>query len=138
MKIEQPECQHCASRNSSLFYFCHLHELEHIEEAKTCSVYKHGQVIFHEGTNPIGLYCVNAGKVKISKTAPDGKEQIIRFAKPGDFLGYCSLLAGQPYGASATALEGATVCLVPKQCALCPNKLFRNCSMKTSNSQITW
>lgn len=114
MKIEQPECRHCASKNNSLFHFCHLQELQHIEQHKTCAMYTQGQVIFHEGANPIGLYCINAGKVKIIKTASDGKEQIVRFAKPGDFLGYCSLLAGQPYPVSAVALEDATVCLVPK------------------------
>ena len=78
-------------------------------------MYKRGQMVFQEGTNPAGLYCLNAGKVKLYKHASDGKEQIVRIAKPGDFLGYCSLLAGNPYSVSASALEDATICMVPKK-----------------------
>lgn len=114
MKFEQPDCQHCQSRKNSLFHFCHLNEIEDIENAKSCTVYSKGQVIFHEGANPVGLYCINTGKVKIFRHAADGKEQIVRLAKPGDFIGYCSLLAAKPYPVSAAALEDATVCMVPK------------------------
>ena len=115
MKFEQPECQHCKSRKSSLFHFCHLEEIDDIDTNKSCSLYKRGQIIFQEGTNPVGLYCLNSGKVKIYKHASDGKEQIVRIAKPGDFLGYCSLLANAPYPVSASALEDTTVCMIPKQ-----------------------
>lgn len=91
-----------------------MNELEEINDAKSCSVYKKGQVLFHEGSNPQGLFCINSGKVKIYRHASDGKEQIVRLAKPGDFVGYCSLLAGKPYPVSAEALEDATICMVPK------------------------
>lgn len=114
MKFEQPDCQHCSHRKNSLFHFCHMNELEEINDAKSCSVYKKGQVLFHEGSNPQGLFCINSGKVKIYRHASDGKEQIVRLAKPGDFVGYCSLLAGKPYPVSAEALEDATICMVPK------------------------
>lgn len=114
MKFEQPECQHCQHRKDSLFHFCHLNEMDEINDVKSCSVYKKGQMLFHEGSNPQGLFCVNSGKVKVYRHASDGKEQIVRLAKPGDFVGYCSLLAGKPYPVSAAALEDATVCMVPR------------------------
>ncbi len=44
----------------------------------------------------------------------NGKEQILFIAKPGDFLGYRSLLSEEFYGASATVLEQAAICFVPK------------------------
>jgi CRP-like cAMP-binding protein len=144
MKIEQPECRHCSSKSASLFHYCHLQEMENIEQAKTCSLYKKGHAIFHEGASPAGLYCLNSGKVKLSKTATHGKEQIVRFAKPGDFLGYCSLLAGQPYAVSATAIEDAVVCMVPKDVfarLLDKNKQFSDnlvkllCKTVTGSSQ---
>lgn len=115
MKFAEPDCQHCKSRRNSLFHFCHLDELEAIDLNKTCSTYKKGQVIFQEGTTPFGLFCINSGKVKMHKYASDGKEQIARIAKPGDFLGYCSLISGSKYPVSATALEDCTICMVSKQ-----------------------
>ncbi|MDZ4844508.1 MAG: Crp/Fnr family transcriptional regulator [Chitinophagales bacterium] len=114
MKFEQPDCQHCTHRKDSLFHFCHLNELEEVNDTKSCSVYKKGQALFHEGSNPQGLFCINSGKVKIYRHASDGKEQIVRLAKPGDFVGYCSLLAGKTYPVSAEALEDAIVCMVPR------------------------
>ena len=115
MRFESPVCQQCKGRKASLFHFCFLNEIEDIDNAKSCSTYKRGQIIFQESTNPVGLYCVNSGKIKLYKHAPDGKEQIVRIAKPGDFLGYCSLIANRPYAVSASALEDSVLCLVPKQ-----------------------
>jgi len=114
MKLEMPDCHHCKSQNSSLFHFCHTNELDELNYNKTCAFYKRGQILFQEGSKPIGLYCINSGKIKVYKYASDGKEQIIRIAKPGDFIGYCSLISGIRYPVSAAALEESTVCMIPK------------------------
>lgn len=89
--------------------------MEEIQAEKTCSPYKKGEYIFKEGTRPFGVFCVNRGKIKLIKTGDDGKEQIIRLVKPGDPLGYRSLLSGDKYNASAVALEDSGVCFVPKE-----------------------
>jgi CRP/FNR family transcriptional regulator len=52
--------------------------------------------------------------VKIYKTDDSGREQIVRLAKDGDFLGYRALLSGENYNSSATILENAKVCFIPK------------------------
>ena len=114
MKFTAPECEHCKSRSNSLFHFCHQEELEKLSDNKTCTSYKSGQMIFHEGNMSNGLYCVNSGKIKLHKMGSDGKEQIIRLVKPGDFLGYRALMSDTAYSASATALEDSTICLIPK------------------------
>jgi CRP-like cAMP-binding protein len=92
-----------------------MNEIGRISHVKSHALFKKGQVIFHEGTNAVGLYCVNSGHIKVHKHAADGHEQIIRISRPGDFLGYSSLLSSTRYAASATALEDCVVCLVPKQ-----------------------
>jgi CRP/FNR family transcriptional regulator len=43
----------------------------------------------------------------------DGKEQIVRFAQSGDFLGYRALIADEPYSATAEALEETIACFIP-------------------------
>lgn len=77
-------------------------------------MYKKGQVIFHEGANAYGLYCLNTGKVKLFKMAPDGKEQILKIVAPGDFIGYGALLSASPYSVTAEVMEDAVLCFVPK------------------------
>lgn len=108
-------CEHCKTRSTSLFHFCHTDELSTLSAAKTCTIYRAGNVIFHEGSNSVGLFCVNSGKIKLHKMGSDGKEQIIRLVKPGDFIGYRALMSDTPFSASATALEDSSICFIPRE-----------------------
>ncbi len=85
-------------------------------------MYKKGQTIFHEHSNSYGLYCLNAGKVKLYKQAADGKEQILKIVTPGDFIGYGAMLSSSTYAVSAEVIEDAVICFVPKEAVL---KIFR-------------
>jgi CRP/FNR family transcriptional regulator len=82
---------------------------------KFSTLYPKGQIIFHEGRFPNGIYCLKSGKVKISKTGIDGKEQIVRFVIPGGLLGIRALVSGRQYMANATTLEDSVVCYIGKQ-----------------------
>jgi CRP/FNR family transcriptional regulator len=90
-------------------------DLEEGNRVKVSNIYKKGQIIFYEGMNPSGVYCVNKGKVKISKIGVDGKEQIVRFVLDGGLLGIRSLLGDRTYTASATTLEDSAVCFINKE-----------------------
>ena len=114
MKFTNPDCLNCNSRSKSLLGCCKASELSHLSETKSCFAYKKGQLIFHEGGKPTGLYCINSGKIKIAKLGSDGKEQIVRLAKPGDVIGYRALMADSNYSASAVALEDAVICFIPR------------------------
>lgn len=114
MKFNNPDCLSCASRSNSLLSCCRASELSQLSETKSCFSYKKGQLIFHEGGKPTGMYCINSGKIKIAKLGSDGKEQIVRLAKPGDMIGYRALMADSNYSASAVALEDAVICFIPR------------------------
>jgi CRP-like cAMP-binding protein len=86
-----------------------------IEKTKICSVYKKNEYIFKEGSYASGVFCINGGKVKVSMLGDEGKEQIVRLAKPGDIIGYKALLSAGKYSASAIAIEDCNVCFVPKE-----------------------
>lgn len=76
--------------------------------------FRKGQVIFGEGAHPLGLYCVNNGKIKLSHRGEDGKEQIVRLSKEGDVLGYRALLTNERYNATAIALDDTEICFIPR------------------------
>lgn len=109
------ECETCGSRHKSIFCHLEVEELAAFSANKSCMSYKKGQIIFNEGGHPLGLFCVNDGKVKLEHTGMDGKEQIVRMAKGGDVLGYRALLSSERYNASAVALDDTNVCFVPKE-----------------------
>ncbi len=114
-RIDNIACETCTSRKFSLFDEVSYENLCALSVDKNCVSHKKGQTLFYEGTRPLGLFCINEGTVKIYKSTSNGKEQIIRLAKAGDFLGYRALLGEEHYAASATILEDAKVCFIPKE-----------------------
>ena len=83
----------------------HATKVLEAEDAKTNVIFKKGQFVFQEGGNPVGIYFINSGKIKISHAGTEGKDQIVRLAKEGDILGYRALLSNERYNSSAIALE---------------------------------
>ncbi len=108
-------CQSCSQRFNSVFCKAKEEYVNMINEQKICNVYKKGQILFNEGAYPFGVFCINDGKIKLSHSGDDGKEQIIRLLKAGDILGYRALLSGERYSASAVALEDTQICFIPKE-----------------------
>lgn len=111
--IPIPSCADCKN-DSSIFCALSKEERGDLSENKGSNFYKKGQAIFYEGNHSNGLYCIFKGKVKLSKLGEDGKEQVVRFAKTADILGYRALLSNEPYQATATAMEDCQICHLSK------------------------
>ncbi|MCK5369775.1 MAG: cyclic nucleotide-binding domain-containing protein, partial [Cyclobacteriaceae bacterium] len=60
-------CTLCAGKEHSLFADLPREDLDALSLHKTCIRYKKGQTLFYEGTRPMGLFCINSGKVKVYK-----------------------------------------------------------------------
>ena len=72
-----------------------------------------GDILFNEG-DPISLFLyVEQGQIMEQGTLPDGRLNIPRYAKKGDYLGRHAAVTGQPAGIAAKALEATTVLAVP-------------------------
>jgi CRP/FNR family transcriptional regulator len=117
MKKANPhlDCQFCDARFKSVFCDLTKAEVSELNEQKGCATYKKGQDIFKQESYPHGIYCINAGKVKLFQLAENGREQIVRLAKSGDLLGYRALLGGEKYTSTAEAIEETSICFIPKQ-----------------------
>lgn len=107
-------CDTCVRLQLSAFKDLSGDELSELSTQKACTFFKKGQIIMSEGTRPSGIFCIHHGKVKLYRMGTEGKEQIIRFAKDGDLLGYRALLSSEQLSASIQALEDTTACFIPK------------------------
>jgi CRP/FNR family transcriptional regulator len=76
-----------------------------IEEAGQFITVDKGQFLFFQGDPAERFYVVLSGKIKIGKTSPEGKEQILLMAGPGDSFGEAALFAGKTYPAAAEVVE---------------------------------
>jgi len=68
-----------------------------------------GQNIVSEGERDETLHFVNTGVVKIFKTSAEGKEQIIKLARPGDSFNDLAVFSDGPSPYSAQALGTITM-----------------------------
>jgi CRP-like cAMP-binding protein len=75
--------------------------------------FKRGSVIYSEGDFAKGCYFLFSGILKVFKTGLEGKEQIIRFAKEGDLIGFRSVLSHERFCTSAKVIDDAIVCFIP-------------------------
>lgn len=107
------DCEKCENRDSSPLCSVHGADQE-IRKARSEVKYKEGQTIFYEGNEPIGLYVVQSGLVKLQTLTAEGDSNTLRLLGPGQALGYRSLFAGETYHASAICVEDSVVCFVPK------------------------
>lgn len=114
MEHTHPGCLLSDIKNISFLQHCTPEQLEEIAATKTCSTHKKGQTVFTEGTFPQGIYYISSGVLKLVRTNNEGKEQILRFAKEGDFLGYRALIADEPFVATAICIEETSACFVPR------------------------
>ncbi|HPC97784.1 MAG TPA: Crp/Fnr family transcriptional regulator [Bacteroidales bacterium] len=114
-EIPVPFCNKCAFEINSIFKHLTKDEADELNYLKEFRVFKKGAVLYQEGSRISGFYCINKGIIKVFKTGPDGKEQIIRFAKPGDIIAYRSVLSNEPACTTAKVLEEAYTCFFPSE-----------------------
>lgn len=113
--FEEPVCKDCNLEIKTIFKKLTPEQIEYLTNNKTCSINKRGTVLYQEGNRISGIYCINKGILKIYKTGTEGKEQIIKFAKKGDIVGYRSVIISEPACTSVKVIEDATLCFISSQ-----------------------
>ncbi|WP_181312006.1 Crp/Fnr family transcriptional regulator [Nocardioides campestrisoli] len=68
---------------------------------------RRGEVLFHEGDSGDRLYIVLEGKVKLGRSAADGRENLLAVMGPGQMFGELSLFDPGPRSATVTAVTDA-------------------------------
>jgi len=76
--------------------------------------YQKGEIIFSEFDDADGFYVAMSGRVKIFKSSPDGKEQILHIFDPGEPFGEIAVFTDINYPASAQALTACRTLFFPK------------------------
>ena len=64
-----------------------------------------GATLFHEGDQGDRLYFIISGKVKLGRTASDGRENLVAVMGPGEVFGEMALFDPSPRSTAATAVS---------------------------------
>jgi CRP/FNR family transcriptional regulator, cyclic AMP receptor protein len=81
--------------------------------AQRCS-FRPGQLILVEGEQPPGLFLIQRGRVRLSCTAPDGREQVLAMLGPGAHFDPVPLFDGGANPSSARAMSPVRCLLLPR------------------------
>lgn len=101
-------------KRCALFSGLEKADLEALARIAITRSYKKSGMIMLEGEHATGFYVVVSGKVKVFKISPEGKEQILNIAGPGETFAEAAVFSGTDYPASASALVPATVLYFPR------------------------
>src|SRR3989304_8407044 len=79
-------------------------------------LYQANNTIFSEMDAPQGMYVVESGQVKVSKSVPHAnKEMVLATYRPHEFFGEVSLIMERPRYAKAVALTDCTLWVLDKK-----------------------
>lgn len=100
---------------SQLFTGMDKDSLAEIETATSKKHAERGEILFYDGDPATSFYVVGSGKVKVFKLSPDGKEQILMIAGPGDTFAEAAIFNDGRYPASAEAIEASELLVVNRE-----------------------
>jgi CRP-like cAMP-binding protein len=109
------DCRSCMGAAADLFRRLTADKATRFRATAIPHVYERGDVIFHEGTPALAVYCVRSGAIKLFRRLRHGDEVVIGVRGMGDLVGLRAVLAGLPHWVTATTLERAAVCTIPAQ-----------------------
>ena len=75
-----------------------------LETSMSSSSLRRGEILFSEGDDGDQLYVVTEGKIKLGRTSPDGRENLLAILGPGQMFGELSFFDPGPRSATATAV----------------------------------
>jgi CRP/FNR family transcriptional regulator, cyclic AMP receptor protein len=78
-------------------------------------IYPKGAILFVEGQQARGVFCLCQGEVKLSISSSEGKRLIIRIVKTGEILGLIAALAGSRYEVTAEAIYPCEAAFVRRE-----------------------
>jgi len=74
-----------------------------------------GELLFQEGDRCTGLHIVATGRVRIFKSSPNGREQVLAIEGPGSTVAELPVFDDGNYPASAIALDDTEIVFLPRE-----------------------
>lgn len=103
--------------NIPIFSVLPTNQKEYLEQIIQTRKITKGEVIFHESDLAEAIFFINEGKVRISKSTPEGKEIILSIRKKGDMFAEVALFCkpGSTYPATTICIESGDVSFIKNE-----------------------
>jgi CRP-like cAMP-binding protein len=101
-------------KNSHLFAGLDDSELNNVASIVELKKVDKSRILFFEGDEAHGFYLLLEGRVKIYKSSPDGKEQILHIISSGQIFAEAAIFHGNRFPANCMAVDDSLVAFFPK------------------------
>lgn len=115
MRQKKILCEFCGLYREGVFCGLSRELRNRLDVEKSIQVFERGQILFYQNSPSFAIFCIQSGRVKLYKTGNQGERYVIRLLGAGEILGYRAVLSGEPYAASAEAVEKTTACLITRE-----------------------
>jgi len=115
LKQMAPETSETVLRKTQLFAKLTESEMRTLSACVSKRHFGRGETLFSEGDQCHGLFVVAAGRIRIFKLSPSGREQVLAVEGPGSSFAELPVFDGGVYPASASALEDADVLFIARK-----------------------
>lgn len=102
-------CMDCPVRGSSKLCDVPDDVLREISAEKHQVSYRAGSILYHEGELCSRAFVICRGKVRLTRTAADGSQTILKIVKSGELLGVGEALGSTEYLATAEVIEESSI-----------------------------
>lgn len=133
---EEKRCENCIVRRFNNLNALNKEELKQVSEAKATKKIKKGELLFEEGEQLNGVFCIREGVSKISKLSSNGKDQIVKLVTKGEVLGESSIVSEEASKLRATAINDMEICFIPKEKIATPLKSNQKFTMKILQTMV--
>lgn len=115
VNTEYQDYNSCPSCSTSIFRNVTTDSLNSLQKNKVTIHYKAGDTLFHQGTPSFGVYCIEKGKVKLSRVNQAGFETILFIATAGELIGHQCNVSDSEYLSTAKALDDCTASFITNE-----------------------
>ncbi|RMD48476.1 MAG: Crp/Fnr family transcriptional regulator [Ignavibacteria bacterium] len=101
--------------NFNLFEGLGKEEMEKLNSITTMQEIEKSQPIYFAKEPSKSIYFLKRGRVKLTRTSPDGKEMILALVNPGEVFGELSILDGEERTDYAIAMDNCLICAISRE-----------------------
>lgn len=105
-------CLTCPRRSQTDWRDLSDDELKLVDAYKSDRVMQPGEVLYHQGDEAEGIYCIKDGLIGERRIDVEGNSMLVRLGHPSTTMGYQELLTRTPYRNTAEILQPSHVCFL--------------------------
>jgi len=125
-------CFGCVTKEEGLFCQLPASTLSELNNLRQTTFYPRGALLFVEGQPTRGLFIICAGQAKLYVNSAEGQSLTLRTVDPGEALCLSSLIADEPYPATAETLCPSQVGFLPRLAFLQLMRAYPDVSLRVA------